>query len=141
MTLADVFEFMAKQKLGVLGTIAQDGSPQSALVGIAVTSELEIIFDTVKGSRKFKNLMSNPRCSFAVGWAGEITVQYQGKAYQPESAELARYQQRYFATWTDGPARLGWPGITYFVVRPDWIRYNDFDKSPPLIEEFTFGAR
>lgn len=141
MTLTDVFEFIAKQNLGVLGTIAQDGSPQSALVGIAVTRELEIIFDTIKGSRKFKNLMANPRCSFAVGWAGEITVQYEGRAFQPEGSELAHYQQSYFATWTDGPVRLGWPGITYFVVRPAWIRYSDFDKNPPLIEEFNFGAR
>jgi general stress protein 26 len=78
MTLADVFEFMARQKLGVLGTIAQDGSPQSALVGIAVTSELEIIFDTVKGSRKFKNLMSNPRCSFAVGWRNHRAAPREG---------------------------------------------------------------
>jgi hypothetical protein len=35
----------------VLGTLASGGSPQSALVGIAVTSELEIIFDTVKNVR------------------------------------------------------------------------------------------
>ena len=53
-------------------------------------------------------------------------------------AELARYQKIYFATWPDGPARLSWTGITYFVVRPTWIRYSDFDQSPPLIEEFKF---
>lgn len=44
MTKADLFTFMAGHKLGVLGTISRDGSPQSALVGIAVTRELEIIF-------------------------------------------------------------------------------------------------
>jgi len=26
----------------------------------------------------------------------------------------------------------------YFVVRPKWIRYSDFDQNPPLIQEFTF---
>jgi hypothetical protein len=52
MTKVDIYQFIAKQKLAVLGTLSSGGSPQSALVGIAVTPELEIIFDTVKSSRK-----------------------------------------------------------------------------------------
>jgi hypothetical protein len=38
MTKADLYQFIAKQKLGVLGTISSVGSPQSALVGIAEPS-------------------------------------------------------------------------------------------------------
>ena len=140
MNIADIYEFIARQKLGVLGSIAADGSPQSALVGIGVSSELEIIFDTVKSSRKFKNLIANPRCSFVIGWAGETTVQYEGHAHQPEGRELERYQQIYFKSWPDGPARLSWPGITHFVVRPTWMRYSDFDQRPPFIQEFTFPS-
>jgi len=138
MTRADLFNFMARHKLGVLGSISPDGSPQSALVGIAVTPVLEIIFDTVASSRKYTNLLANPAASLVIGWAGEVTVQYEGSAYQPTGAELARYQQVYFAAWPDGPDRLSWPGIAYFVVRPKWIRYSDFDQTPPLIEEFSF---
>jgi hypothetical protein len=141
MTRSEIYEFVAQQKLGVLGTLSAAMSPQAALVGIAVTRELEIIFDTVKSSRKYLNLMSNSGCSFVVGWAGEITVQYEGQAHQPDGAELARYQEIYFAKWPDGPSRLSWPGITYFVVRPKWIRYSDYDRNPPLIEEFTFEPR
>jgi hypothetical protein len=138
MTRADIYQFIAKQKLGVLGTLSSGGSPQSALVGIAVTPELEIIFDTVKSSRKFQNLVSNSGCSFVVGWAGEVTVQYEGQASQPKGVALARYQQAYFARWPECRSHLSWPGITYFVVRPRWIRYSDFDQNPPFIEEFTF---
>jgi hypothetical protein len=138
MTKGDVYQFIAKQKLGVLGTLSPAGKPQSSLVGIAVTPQLEIIFDTVESSRKFGNLMSNSSCSFVVGWAGETTVQCEGEAFQPKGDTLARYQQVYFANWPDGPSRLSWPGITYFVVRPKWIRYSDFDQNPPLIEEFKF---
>jgi pyridoxine/pyridoxamine 5'-phosphate oxidase len=137
MTRADVFKFMAGHKLGVLGSISPDGAPQSALVGIAVTPQLEIIFDTVATSRKYANLLANPAASFVIGWAGEVTVQLEGQAFQPTGAELARYQQIYFEAWPDGPDRLSWPGIAYFVVRPKWIRYSDFDQRPPLIEEFT----
>ena len=138
MTKAEVFEFIHAQKLGVLGSISPEGAPQSSLVGIAVTPEIEIVFDTVKSSRKYRNLMARGACSFAIGWAGEATVQYEGEAREPSGDELTRYQEVYFKKWPDGPSRLSWPGITYFVVRPKWIRYSDFDQNPPLIQEFGF---
>jgi hypothetical protein len=138
MTKADLFKFMAGHKLGVLGYLSLQGAPRSALVGIAVTPELEIIFDTVSSSRKYGDLRANPAASFVIGWAGEITVQYEGQAFQPTGAELARYQRVYFAAYPDGPDRMSWPGIAYFVVKPKWIRYSDYDQRPPLIEEFSF---
>ena len=140
MTEADVYQFIARNKLGVLGTIANSGTPQSALVGIAVTPDLEIIFDTVKSSRKYPNLIARPTCCFVIGWAGEQTVQYEGHAAELEGPELGHYQETYFRTWPDGPARLSWPGIVYFVVKPTWVRYSDYDQRPPLICEFTFDA-
>ncbi len=89
-----------------------------------------------------ETLIARLACSFDVGgWAsGEQTVQYEGEAEEPRSPDLERYQQIYFSVYPDGPARLSWPGITYFVVRPKWIRYSDFDRNPPLIREFTFAA-
>lgn len=137
MTQTEIFEFIARHKLGVLGYVSPRGAPRSALVGIAVTAELEIVFDTVSSSRKYGDLVANPDASFVIG-TGEVTVQYEGEAFQPTGTELARYQEVYFAAWPDGPDRLNWPGIAYFVVRPKWIRYGDFDQRPPLIEEFAF---
>lgn len=137
MTKADLYDFIAKQGLAVLATVSGD-MPQSALVGIAVTHDLEIIFDTVVSSRKYRNLVQNPAASFVVGWSGEITLQYEGEARQPTGSDLARCKETYFAKFSDGPARQAWPGIAYFVVRPKWIRYSDYDQQPALIEEFTF---
>jgi len=136
VTEADVHAFMSRSKLGVLGTIGPDGAPQSALVGIATTPQLEIVFDTVRSSRKYANLIARPACSFVVGWTGEQTVQFEGVADELRPPELERYQKVYFQVWPDGPARMGWPGIVYFVVRPAWIRYSDFDHNPPLIQEW-----
>jgi hypothetical protein len=130
--------FMTTHRYGVVSSVTKSGSPQSALVGIATTPELEIIFDTLKSTRKYSNLIERPSCSFVVGWGGEQTVQFEGIAIEPKGAELERYLQAYFAVWPDGPARMSWPGITHFVVRPRWIRYSDFDQSPSLIEEMTF---
>ena len=49
---AALCEFINRQRYGVVSSISGDGNPQSALVGIASTARLEIIFDTVKNSRK-----------------------------------------------------------------------------------------
>jgi hypothetical protein len=138
MTKAEIYQFIAQQKLGVLGSISPESTPQSALVGFAVTPEFEIVFDTVTNSRKAGNLIANPHCSFVVGWSGEVTVQYEGEAHQPKGSELERYQAVYFKRWPECMSHLMWPRITYFVVAPNWIRYSDFDQNPPLVEEFTF---
>ncbi len=139
MTEADVYSFMTGCKLGVLGTVGASGLPQSALMGIAVTPQLEIIFDTVKSSRKYPNLVARPACSFVVGWEGGRSVQYEGVAAELASPELEKYLEIYFGVWPDGRARLDWPGIVYFVVRPLWIRFGDFDQRPPVICEFNFA--
>ena len=137
MDRAAIYAFMMQYRYGVVSSISRDGSPQSALVGIATSPELEIIFDTVKSSRKYPNLIERPRCSFVIGWSGEQTLQYEGIAEEPKGAALQRYQEIYFSIWPDGLARLSWPGIAYFVIHPLWIRYSDFDQSPPLIREIT----
>jgi Pyridoxamine 5'-phosphate oxidase len=137
MTEADLYKFLVQCKLGVLSTIGDAQVPQSALIGIAATEDSEIIFDTVKSSRKYLNLIARPACSFVIGWTGEQTVQYEGRAEELSGGELQRCQQVYFDAWPECRSHLSWPGIAYFVVRPRWIRYSDFDQNPPLIREFT----
>jgi general stress protein 26 len=134
-----LYSFMARERYAVLSSLAEDGSPQSALVGIAVTPQLEIIFDTVKSSRKYENLKRKPECSLVIGTggaSGEKTVQFEGIAEELASGSGNPHLETYFAAWPDGLARLSWPGLVHFVVRPRWIRYSDFDQRPPVIEEF-----
>ena len=138
MDRSQLLEFLCSNRLAVLSTIGPRGEPQSALVGFAVTPEFEIVFDTVSRSRKFANLARDPRAAFVIGWQGEVTVQFEGIAKQISSTKLGPYHEVYFRSFPDGPARLKWEGITYYVVVPKWIRYSDFDKSPPEIEEFHF---
>ena len=133
-----LFQFLDSRGLGVLSSLGAAGVPQSALVGIAVTPELEIVFDTVEKSRKFVNIARDPRVAFVVGWQGEITVQYEGIARRISSTELGSYHEIYFRKFPDGPARLKWEGITYYVVMPKWIRYSDYNQAPPEIVEFNF---
>ncbi len=137
MDKAAIYKFLTRHRYGVVSSLSNTGAPQSALVGIAVTLELEIIFDTLKTTRKYPNLITRPTCSVVVGWENEQTVQLEGLAFEPQGAELAKYQETYFAAWPDGPGRITWPEITWLVVRPTWIRYSDFSQSQPLIVEIS----
>ena len=119
----------------MIASVAADGSPQSALVGIATSAQLEIVFDTLATTRKYANLIARPRCSLVIGWTGEQTVQLDGDAKLPTGAELERYRELYFESWPDARERLSWPGIAHIVVTPRWIRFSDFDQRPPLVQE------
>ncbi|MFF4231086.1 pyridoxamine 5'-phosphate oxidase family protein [Streptomyces sp. NPDC001820] len=129
--------FLRRYKLAVQASVAPDGAPQAAVVGFAVSDELEIVFDTVETTRKCLNLHADPRISLVVGWDDAITAQIEGIADFPAGPELERIQQCYFAVYPDGRDRLTWPGITHVRVRPTWVRYSDFTQDPPLIEELT----
>ena len=138
MNVKEVFEFMNSGRLAVLSTADEQGRPEAALMGYAVTPELEIVFDTVKTSRKYPNLKNNPRVAWVIGCTSEVTVQYEGIAEELEGAALTKYKKTYFAAFPDGPARESWPGITYFVVRPKWVRYCDYNPEERRIEEKEF---
>jgi general stress protein 26 len=138
VNVEEVFEFMNSGRLAVLSTVDEQGRPEAALMGYAVTPELEIVFDTVRTSRKYPNLKKNPRVAWVIGCTSEVTVQYEGIAEELEGAELAKYKKTYFAAFPDGPARESWPGITYFVVRPKWVRYCDYNPEKRRIEEKEF---
>jgi uncharacterized pyridoxamine 5'-phosphate oxidase family protein len=135
VTREQLVAFLRKHKLAVVATVASDGQPQAAVVGIATSDNLEIIFDTVATSRKFQNLSFEPRITVVVGWDAFVTVQIEGDADFPTGDELERIRACYFVPYPDGRARLSWPGITHVRVRPRWLRYSDFTRDPPSIVE------
>ena len=138
MNVEEVYAFLESERLGVLSTARKDGRPESALMGFAATPWLEIIFDTVKSSRKYPILKENPRVAWVIGCTTEVSLQYEGVAEELEGEELAKYKKIYFRKFTDGPARESWAGITYFVVRPKWVRYCDYNPGTRRIEEREF---
>lgn len=121
-------------RLGVVATVAANGEPQAATVGIAVGDALELVFDTLATTRKFANLVREPRVAVVMG-AGELTVQLEGRADVPAGDERKRVQDIYFATWPDGRERAAWPNIAWVRIRPTWVRVSDFAANPPAIRE------
>lgn len=127
------FEFLNSKRLAVLSTQGDSG-PQSALIGIAVTPNLEILFDTTEATRKFANLSRNPACALVAGWEDEQSLQYEGRARRIDSRAENPELAPYFAAFPDGIERLNWTGICHFAIAPAWIRFSDFARTPPRIE-------
>jgi len=134
----ELFDFIRAHRYGVVSSRNADGAPQSALVGIAVSPALEIYFDTTGDTRKAANLRRDPRIAIVIGWENEQSVQYEGVADEPKGAELVALKSIYFAAWPDGPSRESWPGITWFRVRPRWIRFSDFNRKTDVVRELSF---
>jgi len=138
-TKADLVAFIRAHKWGVVASTGPSGEAQAAVVGVAVTDDLEVVFDTLASTRKAANLRRDARIAVVIGWDEAQTVQLEGVADEPAGAELARIQAVYFAAFADGPSRLAWPGITYFRVRPRWLRTSDFRGAEPAIHEMRFA--
>ena len=139
MKRSELLQFMRGEKHAVQASM-NPGGPQAAVVGIVVSDDFEIFFDTLDTTRKAQNLARDPRIAFVIGGTGakdERTVQYAGVVDEPSRANLARFKQIYFARFPDGPSREAWKGIKYFRVRPTWLRFSDFSQDPPLVVELT----
>ncbi len=131
---AELLAFLRRHRLCVQASVSAAGGPQAAVVGFAVTDELEIVFDTLGTSRKATNLRREPRVTIVVGWDDEQTVQIEGIADEPGGADLARLKAVYFEVFPDGVDRQAWKDIAYVRVRPTWLRYSDFRPGGRVIE-------
>lgn len=143
MTRGEVLKFMQTHSLGVQSAVSTMNRPQAAVVGFIVTEAFEIVFDTLSTTRKAQNLRQNSHCAFVIGGlmnGDERSVQYEGMADEPEGTELHDLKELYFARFPDGRERQHWPGLTYFRIKPQWLRFSDWNQSPPLIVEFEFSS-
>lgn len=140
-TRAHILEFMRGHSLAVQASVSASNSPQAAVVGFIVTDDFEVFFDTLDSTRKLSNLRQNPRVALVIGGltdGDERTVQYEGIADEPNGPELERLKEQYFLRFPDGRDRQSWPGLTYVRARPRWLRFSNFNQSPPELVEFTF---
>jgi pyridoxine/pyridoxamine 5'-phosphate oxidase len=95
VTRAEIYELLRRHRLAVISTVNAEASPQAALIGFAVTEALDIIFDTVTTSRKYANMLANPRVALVIGWDAEQTVQVEGSAEVLSGDALQTCKQEY----------------------------------------------
>ncbi|RAJ73719.1 pyridoxamine 5'-phosphate oxidase [Chitinophaga dinghuensis] len=122
-----LYSFIARHPYAVVASVNEENRPESALVGIAVTPELEIIFDTVRASRKYKNLLLHPATAVVIGWENEQTLQLEGNARLLSDKQDHHLLETYFTAFPDGRDRIKtMDGLVHFCIKPNWIRFSDF---------------
>jgi pyridoxine/pyridoxamine 5'-phosphate oxidase len=137
MTREFIYDQIRQFRLAVLATTSGDHQPEAAVVGIAINSGLEVVFDTVRASRKYRNLIAQPKVALVIGWKNETTIQFEGDVTELGPGDDA-YRETYYAVFPEGRERTAtWEGLTHFVIRPRWIRYSNFNE-PVQIEELRF---
>lgn len=137
MTTADLLSFLRLYPNAVQASVAPSGGPQAAVVGVAVTDTFELVFDTLGRTRKAANLRHDGRIAFVLG-GGDATVQYEGVADEPSGSELQHLLHVYFQRFPERRGRRESPAdLTYFRVRPAWVRYTGFRSGRPEIVEWS----
>lgn len=117
-----ITDLLRSNLFGVIATNAAS-SPQSAVVTIAPTNELKIVFGSLKSARKNKNIKENQNVSMVIGWDPQVkrTLQLEGVAtlLSPEEYETMKNDYLEPRKLLEGPER------EYFIITPRWMRYSD----------------
>lgn len=137
ITKQELYRFLQAKDSAVVATIGSDGSPQSARVYVVTTPELDLIFYTLQTNRKCLNLRRDPRLSAVIGWDGQQTVQFEGIAEEVDEHGYADIKKVFLAAQPERGGMVDWPGLTFFRVKPVWIRFSDYDRSWH-VDELTF---
>jgi hypothetical protein len=87
----------------------------TALVGIVATGRGELVFDTSRGSWKYRNLSALAHVALVIGWVNDITVQCDGTADVPTGVDRDRCLQAYFAQYRDGVGTVAFTTSRTFV--------------------------
>jgi pyridoxine/pyridoxamine 5'-phosphate oxidase len=133
---AELLAYMRSHRVAVVSSLGPDGSPQSALVGVATTDDFQIVFDTVASSRKHANLLRDGRAAVTFSGPGEKTLQFEGQAFAVECTgpRDKAFREAYYLAWPDGRDRLHWAGLSYWRVKMRWLRFTDYDHGPLIVE-------
>lgn len=133
-----VLNFIKQHKLCVIATVSENNAPEAAVLEFGETQDLELVFDTFKNSRKYKNLQKNSKIAVVIGWGQNITVQYEGEASEVLPTEIERYILAYTKKNPEVEKWSKMKDITYFKIIPKWLRYTDINKHPWYTFEIDF---
>ena len=142
-TRAELLRLMRAERHATVASVSAAGVAQAAVVGVVVSEDFEIFFDTLDATRKAVNLRARPRAAFVLGSTAadaKATVQVEGVTDEPRGTDLERLKELYFERFLDGPTRQAWKGLIYMRVRPTWLRMSDYATDPPRIVELDAAA-
>lgn len=135
-------DHLKANKLMTISTLAADsGKPQAALVAFAELPSLELLFQSVEYSRKYRNLTKNQAVAVVIGWDLDNyrTLQYEGVAEQIPVDEAEAYHH-YFLDKASPSSEiiLKNPRARFFRIKPTWLRYSDYSCGNAQFIEHIF---
>ena len=134
-----IYNFIKGYDLAVLATVTSHVLPQAAVVGFSERENLELIFGTSNQSRKYQNLLKNPRVAVVIGWDQGKTVQYEGEAVElTDSTERQEAMNIHLSKIPSVAKYLSDPNEAIFKIIPKWVRYTDLSVDPWDIIELKF---
>ncbi len=95
MKLSEFVGFVRSTRLGVVAMVNASGGPEAALVGVAVTDQGEVVFDSLAAARKVANIATKGRVAMVIGWEDDVSVQNEGEADVLAGAEREEYGRVY----------------------------------------------
>jgi hypothetical protein len=131
-------DFLKGCPFGAIATVGPNLTPEAALVNIAVTEDLELIFQTLQTTRKCLNLRRDPHVAI-VTWKENETLQVEGIADEPDEFAREPLLDAYFAARPDARAHVGWPDLVYVRVKPRWLRLSYYFGTSWRVEELKLG--
>jgi len=138
-------EFLAGHTTLTLATVAADGQPQAAPLFYAETDDLALIFISEKKARHSQNIAREGRVAatiYADGpqWQSIKGLQLEGNCTelsgQPARTAQAVYTARYPFINHNKLLKLMFLKVTFYQIRPTWLRLIDNSLGFGHKEEF-----
>lgn len=128
-----ILDLIKQTTHAVIATNSETGFPESAFIGFGETERLELIFGTNSQSRKFQNILRDPRVSFVIGGESYVTVQYEGTTRILNLEEWTQYTDLFFQKTPSAKVYENQPNQQYLLVSPKWIRYSDLRENDQAV--------
>jgi len=139
-----IFEYLNSHTTAVVATLSSQfaNQPMVATIVPKFRADFTCLFSTSVLSRKYANLVANPKVAMVVGFAHDdpLTMQYEGLARgiekgQPEYLSLLQELEEFRPELGQ---YIHLPQNALVEVKPVWIRFSKTDVYPAQMTEIKF---
>ena len=137
-----ISDFVGKKSFCVLATADATGRPEAAVMAYAANKAFVIYFYTEPETRKYKNLLVNKRASVVIGgWENDPTVQMDGLVEELSGLETEKAKEFVLSAHPEWRVHFSAPTGKWFSFKPFWLRYSDFNQTPPAVTEMRLDFK
>ena len=127
--------FIRDTGAAVIASNSGTGHPESAYIHVAAAENGRIIFGTNARSRKFHNIVSDPRVSLVIVQDDAQEIQLEGEAAVLEAPHAAAATEVLAAQHPDAAKTNDPENLRVLEVTVRWARHVDTRENPPARRE------